>query len=84
MDQDIRQRSSWRPEEFAFKHSLCRAKIYQEISSGRLPAKKVGRSTIITEEGERIWLASLPAYSEREPAAEPAAPAEPGIVHVFD
>lgn len=39
---------------------VCRAKIYMEIASGRLIARKVGRRTIIERSAQEAWLAALP------------------------
>jgi excisionase family DNA binding protein len=38
-----------------------RTTIYQQISAGRLKAKKIGRRTIILSTDLSEWLASLPA-----------------------
>ncbi len=38
-----------------------RTTIYEEISAGRLKARKLGRRTIILDADLRQWLASLPA-----------------------
>ena len=47
-----------------------RAKLYQEIRSGRLRAVKMGRSTRILVSDLRKYLATLPAI---EPKAAPSA-----------
>jgi excisionase family DNA binding protein len=39
-----------------------RSTIYEELASGRLSARKLGRRTIIPEHSLRVWLDSLPAY----------------------
>ena len=39
---------------------ICRAKAYQEISSGRLVARKAGRRTLIERAEQARWLDSLP------------------------
>ena len=41
-----------------------RSKLYEEIASGRLKAKKLGRRTIITTEALSDWLAALPDADE--------------------
>jgi excisionase family DNA binding protein len=38
-----------------------RSFLYEEISAGRLVAKKAGRRTLIFEADLNAWLASLPA-----------------------
>jgi hypothetical protein len=47
-------------KEFAASHGLDAATARDQILTGKLIAHKVGRITIITEEAERTWLASLP------------------------
>jgi hypothetical protein len=42
------------------KSKVGKRKIYYEIKSGRLIARKVGRRTIITAPEARTWLFSLP------------------------
>jgi excisionase family DNA binding protein len=42
---------------------LGRTKIYQEISEGRLRARKCGRRTLILKDELRQFLASLPLSS---------------------
>ncbi len=37
-----------------------RSTIYEELASGRLSARKLGRRTVILEADLRQWLASLP------------------------
>jgi excisionase family DNA binding protein len=38
-----------------------RSTIYEELATGRLRGRKLGRRTIITESDLREWLAALPA-----------------------
>jgi len=45
---------------------IGRSTIYEELASGRLKAKKLGRRTIVTEQALSEWMAGLPAY--RSPA----------------
>jgi excisionase family DNA binding protein len=45
---------------------LCRDSVYKLIRSGKLPARKIGRRTIITVRDIEHFLASLPQI---EPAA---------------
>jgi excisionase family DNA binding protein len=47
-------------EEFCRRYPIGRTKAYEEISSGRLRAHKVGRRTIITAEDAEDWLRHLP------------------------
>jgi hypothetical protein len=53
-------RKSWRPAEFAERHSLSPAFIYGEIKARRLRARKAGAATIITEDDEADWLDAMP------------------------
>ena len=52
------------PKEFRERHNISNTTLYDQIKKGRLVALKVGRRTIITEEAERNWLASLPKMRE--------------------
>jgi hypothetical protein len=47
-------------DSFAAKNSISRRKVYDEISSGRLIAKKAGARTIITKEDGARWRRILP------------------------
>jgi excisionase family DNA binding protein len=64
----------------------CRAKIYQEIASGRLRAVKIGRSTRILLSDLLAYFATLPAIKPRDtspqvgPQPEIAAVKPTGIV----
>jgi hypothetical protein len=51
-------------ESFAEAHDIGRNKVFEEINSGRLKARKVDRRTIITAEDAAAWRASLPLASE--------------------
>lgn len=44
---------------------ICRAKAYQEISAGRLMARKAGRRTLIERAEQARWLAALPLKDVR-------------------
>jgi hypothetical protein len=49
-----------RPEEFCKRYNIGQTKLFEEIKSGRLKAKKLGRATLISRtEGER-WFNALP------------------------
>jgi excisionase family DNA binding protein len=39
-----------------------RSTIYEELASGRLAARKLGRRTIIPDHALREWMDNLPAY----------------------
>jgi hypothetical protein len=53
-------RKSWRPTEFAERHSVSPSFIYGEIKAKRLRARKAGAATIITDEDESDWLNAMP------------------------
>jgi excisionase family DNA binding protein len=55
---------SYSPRQFCERHNLSNTTFYDQIKKGRLVALKVGRKTIITEEAEQDWLASLPKMRE--------------------
>jgi hypothetical protein len=46
--------------EFAKSAGFSRDKVYEELRSGRLKAKKAGRRTIITADAARAYIDSLP------------------------
>jgi excisionase family DNA binding protein len=54
-----------------------RAKLYEEISAGRLRAVKVGRSTRILISDFRAYLTSLPAIEPRAAPPDQKAPHRP-------
>jgi excisionase family DNA binding protein len=45
--------------ELADLTSICRTRLYQEISHGRLRTFKSGRSTLIHREDAEAWLSAL-------------------------
>jgi len=55
-------KNSWRPAEFAERHSLSPSFIYGEIRAGRLNARKANSATIITSDDEAAWLDALPSF----------------------
>ncbi|MGA7451319.1 MAG: helix-turn-helix domain-containing protein [Rhodoplanes sp.] len=46
--------------QFCERFNTGRTKAYEEIKSGRLRARKVGKRTIITEDDAAYWLERLP------------------------
>jgi hypothetical protein len=74
-------RTSWRPEGFAWKHSLSPSFIYGEIRARRLRARKPADGvTIITDQDEAEWLDAMPtigAAKGDEAAATKSAPEIP-------
>ena len=47
-------------ESFADAHEIGRSKVFDEIKSGRLKARKVDNRTIITAEDAADWREGLP------------------------
>jgi excisionase family DNA binding protein len=47
--------------EFCEQYGPGRTKTYEELKSGRLRARKIGKRTIITEDDAEDWLLRLPA-----------------------
>jgi excisionase family DNA binding protein len=45
---------------------ICRTKIYEEINTGRLPAKKMGRRTLIPKSKYKGWIDNLPDYPKED------------------
>ncbi|WP_063799726.1 hypothetical protein [Bradyrhizobium jicamae] len=62
--QNFYGRRSFRVEEIAERNGISRAQIFVEIKEKRLNARKVGSRTIVTDEDEANWLASLPQTKE--------------------
>jgi hypothetical protein len=63
-------KTSWRPEGFAWKHSVSASFIYNEIRDKRLRARKPRDGvTIITSEDEADWLDSMPVIGAPKPDA---------------
>lgn len=56
--------------DFASALGIGRTKIYEEIKSGRLRAKRIGGRTIIAADDAAKYLAGLPALSAN-PIADP-------------
>lgn len=46
--------------EFKARFSLSHSKFYRECAAGRIPIRKVGRSTRISEADAQAWFDSLP------------------------
>jgi excisionase family DNA binding protein len=46
--------------EFCEQYGPGRTKTYEELKSGRLRARKIGKRTIITEDDAEDWLLRLP------------------------
>jgi len=46
--------------EFCERYGPGRTKVYEELKSGRLRGRKIGKRTIITEDEAEEWLQCLP------------------------
>jgi hypothetical protein len=46
--------------EFCERYGPGRTKTYEELKSGRLRGRKIGKRTIITEDDAEDWLQRLP------------------------
>ena len=53
-------RTAFSIDEFAKSAGVGRDKIYEEIRTGRIRARKAGRRTLITADDARRYLDSLP------------------------
>jgi hypothetical protein len=51
-------------DRFCKGYGIGRTKAYEEISAGRLRARKAGRRTIITTDDADDWLSRLPVLQE--------------------
>jgi hypothetical protein len=47
-------------DAFCARYGLGRTKTYEELKSGRLRGRKIGKRTIICEEDAENWLRHLP------------------------
>lgn len=47
-------------DEFCSRYGPGRTKVYQELKSGRLRARKIGTRTVIAEDDAEDWLRHLP------------------------
>ncbi len=56
--------------EFLHWASIGRTKFYDELASGRLKVRKVGRKTIVTMSDAVSWLECLPAQTDQESKAD--------------
>ena len=52
-------RLSYRIAEFSEATGICRTRLYEEISAGRLRTVKLGRCTLVMAEDAQAFLANL-------------------------
>ena len=69
-----RQRRVWQRamsvRGFCESVGIGRTRFYQEVKTGRLRVRKVGRRTIVTSDDADEWLSNLPAlHGELDEAA---------------
>lgn len=65
------------PEVAGRKIGLGRTRIFEEIKAGRLPAKKLGRKTVILEKDLRAFAENLPPRQTGSRAPSRTAEAKP-------
>jgi excisionase family DNA binding protein len=53
--------------EFCQRYGVGRTTVYEEIKSGRLRGRKIGKRTVITDDDAEYWLEHLPTIP---PASE--------------
>ena len=49
--------------EFKSRFCVSHSKFYREVAAGRIPIRKMGRSTRITETDAKAWFDALPVRS---------------------
>lgn len=49
-------------KQFCEAYGIRRTKMYEEINSGRLKAKKLGSKTLILASAAEAWYAALPDW----------------------
>lgn len=53
-------------EEVQIATGIGRTSLYEIINSGRLPAKKWGKRTLVLESDLRTFLSGLPSYTAKD------------------
>ena len=54
---------------FSEDYAIGRTKAYEELRSGRLRGRKIGKRTIISQDDAEAWLRQLPALPMRKTTA---------------
>lgn len=62
-------RRAYSIKEARHKIGVCNASLYNLLNSGVLPARKLGKRTVILADDLDQYLTSLPAYEPRKSAA---------------
>jgi excisionase family DNA binding protein len=57
------QKLAYSIDDIAKLVGVGRSLLFEEIKAGRLPVKKAGRRTLVTDSALRGWLSNLPAKS---------------------
>jgi len=74
----IKDQEAFRPETAALLADVSLRRIFYEIASGALRAKKAGKATLILRDDLRAWLNALPRRkSQRVLGAMLEAPTKP-------
>lgn len=47
-------------KQFCNSYGIGQTKFYEEVSAGRLEARRSGRRVLVTREAAAAWLSSLP------------------------
>jgi excisionase family DNA binding protein len=57
---------AYRPADAARRLGISRSRLYAELRSGALRARKVGGATLIDAEEIKRWLSTLPEWRPEE------------------
>nr|WP_291375732.1 helix-turn-helix domain-containing protein [Devosia sp.] len=60
MEGSVAQKMGYSPDEAAMLAGMCRSNIFKAMKSGSLPARKLGRRTIILHDDLQNFMESLP------------------------
>lgn len=64
----LQNRGALTVDEFCGWASIGRSKFYDEVKSGRIQLRKIGRKSVITMPDALNWLESLPKKAQAEAA----------------
>lgn len=62
------EKLAYSPSELLAAAPIGHTALYQELNSGRLPARKLGKSTVILAGDAKAWLTNLPHYDPAQAA----------------